>query len=44
VRTATRLGLPRPASLAHDTPTTERDGGNRHRVSARTPLSEPRTR
>jgi hypothetical protein len=44
VRTATRLGLPRPASLAQDTPTTHRDGGNRHRAAVRTPLSEPRTR
>lgn len=43
LRTATRLGLP-PASLTPDTPTTRRDGGHRHRVAARTPLSEPRTR
>ena len=43
-RTATRLGLPRPASLTPDTRTTRRDDGHRHRAGARTPLSEPRTR
>ena len=44
MRTATRLGLPRSASLSPDTPTIRRDGGHRHRAAARTPLSEPRTR
>jgi hypothetical protein len=43
-RTAMQLGLPRPASLAPDTRTTRRDGGHRHRLAARTPLAEPRTR
>lgn len=42
-RTATRLGLPRPASLTPDTQTTRR-GGYRRRAAARTPLPEPRTR
>ncbi len=42
-RTATRLGLPRPASLTPDTRTTPRDG-HRRRAAARTPLPEPRTR
>jgi hypothetical protein len=44
VRTATRLGLPRPASLTPDTRTTRRDGGHRPRAAARPPLPEPRTR
>jgi hypothetical protein len=44
VRTAARLGLPRPVSLSSDTQTTQRPGGRRHGAAARTPLSEPRTR
>jgi hypothetical protein len=44
VRTATRLGLPRLASLTPDTRTTPRDGGHRRRAAARTSLSESRTR
>jgi hypothetical protein len=44
VRTATRLGLPRPVSLTPDTRTTSHDGGHRRRRAARTPPSGPRTR
>ena len=44
VRAATRLGLPRLASLTPDTRHTPRDGGHRRRAAARTPLLEPRTR
>ena len=43
-RTATRLGLSRPAHPTSESRTTPRDGGHRRRAVVRTPLAEPRTR